>query len=123
MAVALAAVTAVVLFGPVTASLQMSPEARMCGGPNTVVQAEFDLRAAREIWRVFPAMKMAPELEELDGQVHVVVFAGGVDLMGLVVGDGSRPAPVVFDAVCVIPAGGGPPYLYSSVSRAGSDFN
>ncbi|MES2211393.1 MAG: hypothetical protein V4515_14615 [Chloroflexota bacterium] len=121
LAAVLALGTAVALFGPVAASSAMSPEARACGGSNTNVQGEFDLKAGKEIWTVFPAMMRAPELEDSDIPIHVVVFEGGFDLVGMVIGDGSKPAPTAADVICVIPEGGRP-RIYGYVSRAGSDW-
>lgn len=118
-AAVLALGSAVALFGPVAASSGLSPEARACAGTNIDVRGEFDLEAGKEIWTVFPAMLRAPELEESSTPIHVVVFQGRFDLVGMVLGDGSGPIPTVEDVICVIPEGGRP-RIYGFVSRAGS---
>ena len=118
-AFSLAALTSLLLFRPVAASLGMTPQARACGGTPESVVAEFDLDSAKNVWTVLPAMLRAPELEASDEPVHVVVFGDDLDVRAVTIGDGTEPAPIVHHAICVTPAGGAP-ILYTDVSRAGS---
>ncbi len=117
----LAVMTAILLFRPVTAAAGISADARACGGTPANVEAEFDLAAGKDIWKVFPAMLLAPELETSTGPIHVVVIHGEFDLSGLAIGNGRDAAPNVTGVVCVVPSGGYPT-LYTDVSRAGTEW-
>lgn len=97
----------------------ISPEAIACGGSRNTVQAEFDLDRASDIWREFPAMLRAPELEVAKGSVHVVVFKGTVDLSGMIAGGATDDA--VANAICVVTSDGDINF-YDGVSRAGSKY-
>ena len=119
-ALAAAGVTAAAVLAPGAIGKGISDQAVACGGTKNAVQAEFDLDHATDIWRAFPAMLRAPELENETAAAHVVVFKGDVDLKGMVLG-GSMNVPLVTDAVCVV-LSDGTVYFYDGVSRAGSKF-
>lgn len=116
-AIVLASLTAAVIFVPSAIGVGKSQAAIACGGQNNDVQAEFDLSRPSDIWRVFPAMLRAPELEDDPAPAHVVVFGGDFLLDGLLAAPGK--VPVVTDAVCVVQADG-TVNLYDSVSKAGA---
>lgn len=119
-AILAACLVAGLLLAPSMVGKAISDEAIACGGTRNTVESEFDLDAATDIWREFPAMLRAPELEADPGPVHVVVFKGNVDLSGMIAG---RPeaVPPVSEAICVTTSGG-EVYFYDGVSRAGSRF-
>ncbi len=69
---------------PIAASA-FDQRAEHCGAwnPTNVVVSEFDIAAAREIWKYFPAMGMAPDLAASESPMHVVVFRDGFDSTGV----------------------------------------
>ncbi len=119
-AVVAASVTAAIVLAPGAIGTPLSASAVACGGTHNTVQTEFDMAHGSDIWRAFPAMLRAPELENETGPAHVVVFKGNVDLSGMLAGPKAN-VPLVTDAVCVV-LGDGTVYFYDSVSRAGSTF-
>jgi hypothetical protein len=115
-----ACVTVAAIFVPSALGGGLSSEAIACGGTSDTVQAEFTLDQGKNLWREFPAMLRAPELEDLATPVHVVVFQGDVDLSGLIAGPPGAN-PVVSNSICVVLANG-ETYFYDNVSRVGSRF-
>jgi hypothetical protein len=116
-AMVLAALTAAAVFVPAVIGIDKSDAALACGGRANTIQAEFNIARPSAIWRVFPAMLRAPELEEDSQPAHVVVFAGEVNLEGMIRVPG--PIPKVKDAVCIIMSDGTVNF-YDSVSKAGA---
>ncbi len=119
-AIAAACLVAVLVFASEILGGGISAQAVACGGTRNAVEAEVDLERGSDIWRVFPAMLRAPELEQETGPVHVVVFKGKVDISKMLVGRPSNVPPVA-DAICVT-TGSGEVFFYDSVSRAGSPY-
>lgn len=115
-----ACIVAAMILAPGIVGKDISPQAIACGGTRNTVQTELDLEQGSDIWREFPAMLRAPELEGDTGPVHLVVFKGDVDISGMLAG---RPAdvPPVADAICVV-LGDGTLYFYDGVSRSGSKY-
>lgn len=118
-AIALACLTATLIFVPMVTGAGMSAAAISCGGTKNTVEREFDVARPSDIWKVFPAMLRAPELEADTSPAHVVVFSGDFDLSGGVGAPGTKP--LVQFAVCVVLTDG-TPTLYDGVSRAGSNI-
>lgn len=121
----LAAVTLGVLLGlaviaPIASATKVSEQARACGAEGNQIQAEFELRAGRDIWQRFPALGITPELETDERPAWVVVFRGDFDPAGLQFGAGD-PADRLSRVLCVVQSDG-TVNLYFDVSRAGSQF-
>jgi len=113
------------LLAPFVTADDLSVEARRCGaGPDDTVAAEFSIPSASGVWKQFPAMLRAPELEMDDRPASVVRFSGDYTPDGPVTGNpmsgSTRPASLA-GALCVIQADG-TVNLYHDVSRNGSRF-
>ncbi len=113
----LAALTATAVFVPVAIGIDKTDTALACGGRANKIEAEFNIARPSHIWRVFPAMLRAPELEGDTQPAHVVVFKGEVNLEGMIRVPG--PIPKVKDAICIISSDGTVDF-YDNVSRAGA---
>jgi hypothetical protein len=117
LAIALAAITAMAIFAPFVSGVAKSKGFIACGGDRNQVEDDFIIARPSDIWKVFPAMLKSPELEADPNPAEVVVFAGDVDLSGMVAA-GAEPVPTVSDVVCIVHADGTVD-LYDNVSRAG----
>jgi hypothetical protein len=116
-AIVAAVATAAAIFVPAVVGIGKSDAALACGGQSNDIETEFNIARPGDIWRIFPAMLRAPELEADTEPAHVVVFRGAVNLDAMVRAPGA--VPVVTDAVCVV-QGDGTVNLYDSVSKAGA---
>lgn len=102
-----------------------SEAATRCGASRGMVQAEFSLDAAKDLWRAFPAMLRAPELERDDRPAQVVVFTGEFDASGVGIGNPAAQKPEALrlrEVVCVVQADG-TANIYHDVARDGSRFS
>ena len=117
LAIALAAITAAALFAPFASGAAKSKAFQACGGDRNQVQDDFMIDRPSDIWKVFPAMLKAPELEDDPNPAEVVVFSGNVNLSGMVAA-GNDQVPMVDEAVCIVQSDG-TVNMYDNVSRAG----
>ncbi len=97
----------------------LSDEARSCGAEGNTILEEFEVDAAKDLWKHLPKMLRAPELETDSRPAHVIVFGGDFDTKGLdLAAPGGKPAS--FQGVlCVIQADG-TVNVYTDVALAGS---
>lgn len=119
LAIVLACLTAGAIFVPIVSGTSKSEASIACGGQTNQIAAEFDMTHASDIWKVFPAMLRAPELEDDKSPAHVIVFGGEYQLAGMIAAAGE--VPTVEDAVCVVQADG-TVNLYDSVSKVGASL-
>jgi hypothetical protein len=87
-----------------------------CGGAENKVQDVFELASGAELWQVYPAMGMAPDIAEASDPITVVAFDNPYSLDGMVAVDSP---PTVQDVVCVVTADG-IESLFTQVSKAGA---
>lgn len=94
-----------------------------CGGNSSLnpVLETVELVRADAIWEIVPAMRLAPELENVKGAGYAVIFAN--DWQGLLMGRTGLQLEVVKPApgtavVCVID-GEGTPNIYTNVPLNG----
>lgn len=118
-AIAAASLTAAIIFVPMVTGAGKSAASISCGGEKNAVEAEFVIDRPSDIWKVFPAMLRAPELEEDTEPARVVVFKDGYDLNSMMSAPGKIPP--VNGVVCVVQADG-TVNLYDSVSAAGAKY-
>ena len=121
LGVALASLTAGLLFAPMVTGAARSADATLCGGTNNPVEREFKLAHASDFAAVFPAAGLAPELAADERPARVVVFAGSFDASSIARTDRDGKAVILEDVVCVIDADG-IRNVYYDVSKAGAQI-
>ena len=95
------------------------PRGDICGrsAAETTVFAELDLAHATDIWSHLPGLKGAPELQAVEGPVHVIAFNGRH--MGIPAAGRTQPRKTGYDhVVCIVTEDGDTSY-YSNVSFEG----
>jgi hypothetical protein len=110
----------ILVLAPVAQAAKLSDEARRCGAEGNSVEADVVLPAARDIWKVLPALGITPELESDDQPARLIVFKDPYDPSGIqFVGDG---APKQLSQVICVIQDDGTLNLYLNVSRDGSSY-
>lgn len=98
----------------------LSDEARKCGGESNTIEAEIQLDAARDVWKVLPALLKSPELEVDDRPARLIVFRGEYDSSAIAFG--TKVPQRLSNVICVVQADG-TVNLYTDVLRNGSPFS
>ena len=108
------------ILAPAAMAARISEDARRCGGEANTIEADIELAAGRDIWKLLPKLGISPELEN-DRPVHLIIFRGEYRLSGAAL---ARPgAPDHLDQVICVIQEDGTLILYDSVSRDGSTFS
>ena len=108
------------LLAPMATAATLSDEARKCGGESNTIEAEIQLDAARDVWKVLPALLKSPELEVDDRPARLIVFRGEYDSSAIAFG--TKVPQRLSNVICVVQADG-TVNLYTDVLRNGSPFS
>ena len=100
---------------------RLSEDAKRCGGETNTIEADIQLAAARDVWKVLPALGISPELETDNRPAHLIIFKGEYKISGISFARPGAPNRLS-QVVCVIQEDG-TLNLYVNVARDGSTFS
>lgn len=109
------------ILAPAAMAARVSEDARRCGGESNTIEADIHLDAAKDVWKVLPALGISPELESDDRPARLIVFRGDYRLSGGALARPGAPDHLV-GVICVIQEDG-TLILYHNVARDGSPFS
>lgn len=118
--VAAGVVLGLAVLAPVATATRMSDEVRQCGGESNTIEADIQLDAARDVWKILPALGKSPELEVDDRPARLIVFSGEFDSSAI--GFATKVPARLSQVICVVQADG-TVNLYVNVARNGSPFS
>ena len=111
------------ILAPAAMAGRLSEDAKRCGGETNTIEADIQLAAARDVWKVLPALGISPELETDNRPAHLIIFKGEYKISGILLGRPGFPNPNrLSQVVCVIQEDG-TKNLYVNVARDGSTFS
>ena len=109
------------ILAPAAMAGRLSEDAKRCGGETNTIEADIQLAAARDVWKVLPALGISPELETDNRPAHLIIFKGEYKISGILSGRPGAPSRLS-QVVCVIQEDG-TKNLYVNVVRDGSTFS
>lgn len=115
------------ILAPAAMAGRLSEDAKRCGGETNTIEADIQLAAARDVWKVLPALGISPELETDNRPAHLIIFKGEYKkgeykISGIWLGRPGAAPNRLSQVVCVIQEDG-TLNLYVNVARDGSTFS